>query len=233
MELVNAGIKSIAEARRRLYDGEEFYYGGLRLHYDELFIFSGESPYRSDLDPIKYEWDLCEHWKKEDEWYNNINGKVLCWVSDRTEKPTIATGTVYIVDFDGDRFIDEEGDRWKYATPVKPRFTYKGKQMNKKAIADHCRGLASGEIKPRHICHGLCSELVKVFDVQLTELVRISSYPNFSGDLLFPIKSLNKRLSAEDYYCEHLDKWSGKRGQARRKFCAWVADELERQKELT
>lgn len=107
-----------------------------------------------------------------------------------------------------------------------------------KKIIKHCRKLGKGKIQPRDSTEGLCHELWEVFyseDYQyidaLTHLkIDTTKWKHYSGDIEYPIP--HKRFKPERAYQEYDNLWcSGKYGNKRRKFCLWVAKQLENQNE--
>lgn len=100
--------------------------------------------------------------------------------------------------------------------------------MNKfKEAAEHCRRLGLKEIDPSIRMVGLCHEISLKYLIHLSNEIDFSLYPNFSGDLIYPIKSPCGTDPGE-FYNNCRDAWQGLYGDERRKFCLWAADELEK-----
>lgn len=80
---VNAGIKTIEEAIKRLMDGEAFYSAehNHKIKYDPTVLNS--SPFRFDTEPLKDYFGQYEEWLKKADWRGTLDEKpVLCWVWD-------------------------------------------------------------------------------------------------------------------------------------------------------
>lgn len=101
-------------------------------------------------------------------------------------------------------------------------------------MIDFCRDLGTGKRKPQFIHSGLCGNFFEEFwftDTKLSHTLDFTEYPNFSGNILYPIKSPIQQYDSEDIYDDwDIEKWDArtKYGKERRRFCLWCADELER-----
>ena len=77
---------------------------------------------------------------------------------------------------------------------------------------------------PKHTLVGVCGNLSEAMNGDSWyDLVAMCSrnYPGFSGDPSYPLLG-----GKSDYLAEEL--WVGRLGDERRRFCAWLADYLER-----
>lgn len=104
----------------------------------------------------------------------------------------------------------------------------KVKWMIIKEMILYCRDLGTSKTLPEKFNMGLCGNFKSKFGTDFPRSLDFTLYPNFSGDRVFPLKSLKKSLYAHQYYCEYANLWKGNRGKERRKFCLWVANELEK-----
>ena len=95
-------------------------------------------------------------------------------------------------------------------------------------MLDYCRNLGNGVIEPSYLGAGLCTNFHILFNNWVEKYIDFSDYPNFSGDIEYPLKSRNKTKAPHEYYGAHENLWVHKRGEERRKFCLWCADELEK-----
>ncbi len=108
-------------------------------------------------------------------------------------------------------------------------------------VADHFEALGLGKIRPMDETVGICCEMYslvrvggycsrEVGDLALEEAFR--TWPEFSGDVEFPITPPDSR-SAKRAYCSTKYLWGDDGyGEARRRLCLHVASEF-RKKELT
>ena len=106
--------------------------------------------------------------------------------------------------------------------------------MNKKLIA-HLRGLSDGSIRPKYKGCGLCQELYLlreegvISSIDRGQVKRLTyKWPEFSGERRFPVSHPTK--TPEEAYTTTRNLWSlwTTYGRARRRMCAWLADELEK-----
>ena len=103
--------------------------------------------------------------------------------------------------------------------------------MDKKDLIKHLRGLASGEVQPNDRGLGICEEIIKA-NADIRGFVQaVKFWPEFSGDILFPIPSAEVGMSSGDAFFFRFDLWSDDcpEAPARRRLCAWYADYLEAQ----
>ena len=106
-------VKSIAEAEKRLREGERFKYVGTDIFYDKSFLDINESPYRYGDSELNYVWNSFPSWNSLNVWK-----PCLCWVSDIDEnKKTLAAIIVEKLD---NRYYTSAGLNWIFATPVTP-----------------------------------------------------------------------------------------------------------------
>ena len=120
---VNAEIKSKSELYKRLFEGEIFYTPtGGKLHYDEVYILTGETPFRFDEEYLasvacRYRSLLSE---VDVEWFDNITEPVLCWASDNCIDDK--DYPVLIFSYDKGEYAPFKSRiiSWRYATPVTP-----------------------------------------------------------------------------------------------------------------
>lgn len=107
-------------------------------------------------------------------------------------------------------------------------------------IIDHCEALASEKIKPNDNDFGLCMEISDKFEVRLKDFVDFSKWPEnyylsadpftllpggyslYRASLTWPVNG------AHEYIRSNNTMWEDdSRGNKRRRFCQWVADELK------
>lgn len=100
--------------------------------------------------------------------------------------------------------------------------------IKKRKIAEHCRKLGNGKIEPYNTRHGLCREIYDNYQVDIYKLVDFEKYPEFSGDEYYPVKHPWFKDARDAYQEQRNLLWVGEYGEARRKFCLWVADEITR-----
>lgn len=119
---VNAGLKSKAEAIKRMMDGEVFYFGKDKIFYSEdqqytsPFIILGDKEARLGPSWSKYrEWTI----QVECSWYDNLSGGILCWVSnDENDENGWMEKIVLGHDKDFIYPFRTRSSRWKYARPM-------------------------------------------------------------------------------------------------------------------
>lgn len=101
--------------------------------------------------------------------------------------------------------------------------------MNKAKMVLHLRRLSSGMIVPCMTDKGLCLEMEYRFNFYLFNCLSLHyhKWHEYSGNKIYPIKSNINGLDAKDCYIITPGKWSGEQGERRRRFCAWVADQIE------
>lgn len=100
---------------------------------------------------------------------------------------------------------------------------------NYKEIATHCRKLGLGEVTPIYTVTGLCYELGTLFKMdrgKFRELAR--SYPNHSGNSHYPIPAPDGS-DPEEVWRETENLWIGEYGEERKRFCLWLANEIEKE----
>ena len=98
----------------------------------------------------------------------------------------------------------------------------------RKQMVIYLRGLANGSIKPENPYIGICNNFSHVFQNPFHKFIDVENYPEYSGIGTYPIKSLNIKYDAREYYKKIDNLWRGKYGKSRRHFCAWCADEIEK-----
>lgn len=118
---MNAEIKSIEEARKRLEAGEEFFLTSHRIHFDFSFALKGESPYRFEDSPLLGCWENFADWEIKPDWRDNIGKGKLCWVSNNMKVPDSTCPLHVILSYDRSSeypYIAVSYVNWKYATPL-------------------------------------------------------------------------------------------------------------------
>lgn len=114
-------FKSQAEIYKHLLDGGKV----KSLGFSGLIVFLNEKGFVVDQKNNKLTLHFQENnlWEPyiEPKWYENIpkNG-VLCWVSDESETSQFQAERIVRVNKISIEFVDNFGEPWKYATPVKP-----------------------------------------------------------------------------------------------------------------
>lgn len=70
---------------------------------------------------------------------------------------------------------------------------------------------------------GVCQLVSHKTDVRLSDIIPFDKYPNYSGNIVYPIKhpDLNPKNAFHDFH-----KWHGGYGKERKRFCRWCADYL-------
>ena len=111
---------------RAMLDDQEFWYLGEKIYFRPNTGFM-----QDDSDSTSFCTNYLESWKDwqiKPHWTDNLNAKtpVLCWVDDIPIDPTKSPYVKYIeaTDISND-YIDIRGEKWKYATPVKPEECWK------------------------------------------------------------------------------------------------------------
>jgi hypothetical protein len=106
-------------------------------------------------------------------------------------------------------------------------------KKNQRIIVQHLRDLANAERAPEDLECGICDEMRvfygRDFSNRLITLMR--EWPEFineHGQYRFGYIVPAKNSTAHHAYESPLKKWGNREyGQARRRLCAWLADQLE------
>jgi len=99
-------------------------------------------------------------------------------------------------------------------------------------MINHLRKLSTGEIQPKDDELGICAEIESFFsDSDSDEIMQLSKkWPEFSGDRHFPVPNKSRSAQKAFMFIDYL--WGDDDyGDARRRLCAWLADELEKEQD--
>lgn len=141
VKYVNANIKSVEEAVRRLMHGEIFYLieetnenKKSMIFFDETLsyrfgirysIYLGDGDYGYDNIRMDVDFNNISDWKIERkiEWYDDIPKQgILCRVSDTKREEELKDYNNFAIikycDESNEWFTDDEGKTWNYAIPV-------------------------------------------------------------------------------------------------------------------
>lgn len=103
--------------------------------------------------------------------------------------------------------------------------------MNKatmNTIIIHLRGLGNGTVSPVGPKYGICGELSQEFNVSGIRFVKkyVTSWPEYNGNPNYPVDHPTKE--EEEAYTWVADLWAATPyGDARRRLCLHIANELE------
>ena len=100
--------------------------------------------------------------------------------------------------------------------------------MNRQELITVLYEFGLGEIKPRCISLGICDQILLEFDSDfIGELQSVfRKWPEFSGNIAFPVPSMRYGISEDVAYIRNSDLWAGSYGAARRRLCVFLADQL-------
>lgn len=120
---VNAGLKSKAEAIKRLLDGEVFFRDNCKIYYDETTDYANPFIIENEFDKevLNLSWATYSKWTIQviPRWYDNLGEGILCWASNDendengwVEKIVTGYDEGFIYPF------NTRLNRWKYARPM-------------------------------------------------------------------------------------------------------------------
>lgn len=96
-------------------------------------------------------------------------------------------------------------------------------------LSKHLRKLGTGEVLPVEADCGICYELERMLPTYkgVRHVIKLmQSWPEYSGDEDYPVPHF--MLPASDAYHYVDDLWGDDEyGNARRRLCTWLADQLE------
>lgn len=115
-------FKSQAEIYKHLLDGGKL--KSIRFNSCIVFLNKEGVLVNQNNTIVETNFKHPESWETyiDPRWYENIpeNG-VLCWVSDESETSQLQVDRIVTVNkISSIEFVDNFGEPWKYATPVKP-----------------------------------------------------------------------------------------------------------------
>lgn len=90
----------------------------IRFHGDSFILeLNDGSRHTLDINNLSY-----KNYKPVRTWEDDVrDGKpVLCWVSSENKHEKVVAAPIDKINVNAFKYVDNEGDGWKYATPVKP-----------------------------------------------------------------------------------------------------------------
>ncbi len=115
MKLKNANLKSEMEFANRMMDGEVFYLDGWKCAFCAPGSrFMMESPNRCMSRSLGLE--SYKDMQIEAKWDDDIKEPILCWVSSESGDDRVMA--VFIIEKQGEFYIESDDTLWRYATPV-------------------------------------------------------------------------------------------------------------------
>lgn len=96
------------------------------------------------------------------------------------------------------------------------------------SIILHLRLLGAGLVEPYKSNAGICYEIWHKFHVKFVNIIDCVDWRYYSGDIDFPIPSVDETQTAENIYYLSENKWDNdQHGDMRRELCIYCADYLE------